>query len=116
MIFSGKDTMEEKQNIHELASHLGESFKRVMVGQVDNYVAFIVRIEGSYLFHQHPRDEMYLVLEGELAVDYDDGSSVTLKKGDCWTAQAGMRHRSRSEEGAVALIFKDRAYLQGQRE
>jgi uncharacterized cupin superfamily protein len=59
---------------------------------------------------------MYLELEGELAVDSDDGSSVTLKKGDCWTAQAGMRHRSRSEEGAVALIFKDRAYLQGQRE
>jgi mannose-6-phosphate isomerase-like protein (cupin superfamily) len=108
--------MEEKQNIYELASHLEESFKRVMVGEVDNYVVFVVRIDGSYLFHQHPRDEMYLVLEGELAVDYDDGSSVVLKKGDCWTAQAGVKHRSRSEEGAVALIFKDRAYLRGQRE
>ena len=105
--------MEEKQNIYELASHLDESFKRVMVGQVDNYVVFLVRIDGSYLFHQHPRDEMYLVLEGELVVDYDDGGSVVLKKGDCWTAQAGVKHRSRSEEGAVALIFKDRAYLRG---
>jgi mannose-6-phosphate isomerase-like protein (cupin superfamily) len=56
---------------------------------------------------------MYLVLEGELAVDYDDGSSVILKKGDCWTAEAGVKHRSRSEEGAVTLIFKDRAYLRG---
>ena len=105
--------MEEKQNIYELASHLDESFKRVMVGQVDNYVAFVVRIDGSYLFHQHPRDEMYLVLEGELVVDYDDGNSVALKKGDCWTAEAGVRHRSRSKEGAVVLIFKDRAYLRG---
>jgi mannose-6-phosphate isomerase-like protein (cupin superfamily) len=105
--------MEDKQNVYELASHLDESFKRVMVGQVDNYVAFLVRIEGSYLFHQHPRDEMYLVLEGELWVEYGDGSNVVLKKGDCWTAEAGVRHRSGSEEGAVALIIKDRAYLRG---
>ena len=108
--------MGDKQNVYELASRLNESFRRVMVGRVDNYVAFVVRIDGSYLFHQHPRDEMYLVLEGELVVDYDDGSSVVLRKGDCWTAEAGVRHRSRSEEGAVALIFKDRAYLRGQRE
>jgi mannose-6-phosphate isomerase-like protein (cupin superfamily) len=105
--------MEEKQNIYELASHLDESFRRVMVGRVDNYVAFIVRIVGSYLFHQHPRDEMYLVLEGDLVLDYEDGKTVLLKKGDCWTAEAGVKHRSRSEKGAVALIFKDRAYLRG---
>jgi mannose-6-phosphate isomerase-like protein (cupin superfamily) len=107
--------MEERQNIYDLASHLDESFKRVFVGQVDDHCAFIVRIEGSYLLHQHPKDEMYLVLEGELAVDYADGTSVTLKRGDSLVVRAGVRHRSRSDDGAVALIFKDRACLQGQR-
>jgi mannose-6-phosphate isomerase-like protein (cupin superfamily) len=108
--------MEEKQNIYELASHLDESFKRVFVGQVDEYVAFLVRIGGSYLFHQHPKDELYIVLEGELAVDFDGEGTVVLKKGDSLVAKAGQKHRSRSDEGAVALIFKDRACLRGQRE
>jgi mannose-6-phosphate isomerase-like protein (cupin superfamily) len=105
--------MEEKQNIYELASHLDESFKRVMVGRVDNYVAFVVRIEGSYLFHQHPKDELYIALDGELVVDFQDGETVVLKKGDSLVARAGRKHRSRSDAGAVALIFKDRACLRG---
>jgi mannose-6-phosphate isomerase-like protein (cupin superfamily) len=108
--------MEEKQNIYELASHLSESFKRVFVGQVDEHVAFLVRIGGSYLFHQHPKDELYIVLEGELVVDFDDGETIVLRRGDSLVARAGRKHRSRSDEGAVALIFKDRACLRGQRE
>jgi mannose-6-phosphate isomerase-like protein (cupin superfamily) len=103
----------EKHNINEIASRLKEPFKRVMVGQVDDYCVFLVRIEGSYLFHQHPKDEMYLVLEGEVAIDQADGSSVILREGDTTVARAGEKHRSRSDEGAVVLIFKDRACLRG---
>jgi len=105
--------MEQKHNINEMASRLTEPYKRLMVGQVDDYCAFLVRIEGSYLFHQHRKDEMYLVLEGELAVDYADGETVILKKGDSLVAEAGEKHRSRSEKGAVALIFKHQACLRG---
>ena len=77
---------------------------------------FLVRIGGSYLFHQHPKDELYIVLEGELAVDFDGGETIVLRKGDSLVARAGRKHRSRSDEGAVALIFKDRACLRDQRE
>jgi len=98
--------MEPKHNINEMISRLTRSFERMMVGQVDDYCAFLVRIEGAYLFHEHPKDEMYLVLDGELAVDYDGGRTVILKKGDTLVARAGEMHRSRSDKGAVALIFK----------
>lgn len=105
--------MEQKHNIFEMISRLEEPLKRVMVGQVDDYCAFLVRIEGSYLFHQHPKDEMYIVLEGELVVDYADGSKTVLRKGDTLVAHAGEKHRSRSDEGAVTLIFKNKAVLRG---
>ena len=108
--------MEQKQNVHKMASRLTESFERVMVGQVDDYCAFLVRIDGSYLFHQHPKDEMYLVLEGELAVDYADGTTVMLGAGDTLVARAGEKHRSRSETEAVALIFKAEDCLLGRTE
>jgi len=101
-----ENIMEPKHNINEMISRLTRSFERMMVGQVDDYCAFLVRIEGAYLFHEHPKDEMYLVLDGELAVDYDGGRTVILKKGDTLVARAGEMHRSRSDKGAVALIFK----------
>jgi len=100
--------MERKQSIAEVASRLTEPFKHLVVGQVDDYCAYLTRIEGTYLFHQHVRDEMYLVLEGEIAVDYDDGTSVVVDQGESLVVRAGEKHRSRSEEGALVLMFKAR--------
>jgi len=97
-----------KQNIHEAASRLTQPFQHLVIGQVDDYCAYLTRIEGAYIFHHHPRDEMYLVLEGEIAVDYENGSSVIVGQGESLVVEAGVKHRSRSEEGAVVLMFKAR--------
>ena len=102
--------MERKHSISEVAARLEGPFKHFVVGQVDGYCAYLVRIEGNYLFHQHPKDEMYLVLEGEMVIDYgptgEEGTSVTLSRGETLVVGAGERHRSRSETGALVLMFK----------
>ncbi len=100
--------MEKKQNIRQIASRLTEPFKHLVVAQVDDYCAYLTRIEGTYLFHQHPRDEMYLVVEGEIAVDYANGPSVNVGEGETLVVRAGEKHRSRSEGGALVLMFKAR--------
>jgi len=65
-------------------------------------------MEGAYLYHQHPKDEMYLVLEGEIVIEYADGSVVVLGPGESLVVRAGERHRSRSDSGALVLMFKAR--------
>ena len=100
--------MSEKINITQVAARLTEPFKHIVVGQVDDYCAYLTRIQGSYLFHQHAKDEMYLVLKGEIGVDYTDGASVTVGQGESLVVQAGEKHRSRSEDGALVLMFKAR--------
>ncbi len=104
----GGKAMAEKVNVTEVAARLTDPFKHLVVGQVDDYCAYLVQIEGTYLFHQHPKDEMYLVLEGEMAIDYADGTTVTLGPMDSLDVLAGEKHRSRSEEGALVLMFKAR--------
>jgi len=99
---------EKTVSIAEAAAKLTKPFVHTVVGQVDDYCAYLVRIEGTYLFHQHPKDEMYLVLEGEIAIEYDDGTSVALGPMESLAVRAGERHRSRSEEGALVLMFKAR--------
>ena len=100
--------MSEKVNIGQIATSLTEPFKHIVVGQVDDYCAYLTRIEGAYLFHQHSRDEMYLVMSGEIGVDYDDGTSVIVGQGESLVVRAGEKHRSRSEKGALVLMFKAR--------
>jgi len=98
--------MESKHNIREIAARLTEPFKHLVVGQVDEYCAYLTHIEGTYLFHQHPKDEMYLVLDGELLIEYADGTAVTLGEGESLVVRVGEKHRSCSEHGALVLMFK----------
>ncbi len=100
--------MQGKQSIRELADRLEGPFKHLVLGQIDGYCAYLVRIEGKYLFHQHPKDEMYLVLDGAMTVDYADGSTVVLDQHEALTVEAGVKHRSRSDDGALVLMVKAR--------
>jgi mannose-6-phosphate isomerase-like protein (cupin superfamily) len=99
---------EAKRILARVAQDLTEPFTHTIVGQVDDYCAYLTRIEGTYLFHQHTKDEMYLVLEGEIGVDYADGTSVTVGQGESLVVRAGEKHRSWSEQGALVLMFKAR--------
>ena len=105
--------MQHKHNMAEMAAQLTKPFQMVVVEQVDDYSAILTRVEGSYIFHQHPRDEMYLVLEGEIVMDYPVGSSITVKQGESLVAQGEEKHRSRSDDGALVLIFRHRDTVYG---
>ncbi|HDN80741.1 MAG TPA: cupin domain-containing protein [Chloroflexi bacterium] len=93
-------------NFKEVALTLKQPFTRSILADVDNYRAYLSRFEGTYVYHKHPKDELYMVLEGEIFIDFPDGTSVQLKEGDIWVAKAHQVHRSRSEKGSLVLMFK----------
>jgi mannose-6-phosphate isomerase-like protein (cupin superfamily) len=97
---------EQKTVIAEAAEVLIQPFTHTVLGQVDDYCAYLSRFDGTYKFHEHAKDEMYVVLEGEMFIDYYDGPSVPVRKGEVLVVRAGERHRSRAEEEALVLIFK----------
>ncbi|MGD8463204.1 MAG: cupin domain-containing protein [Anaerolineae bacterium] len=97
---------ERKASIAETAEALTEPFTHTILGQVDDYCAYLVRFAGSYKFHDHNKDEMYIVLDGEIFIDYYDGPSVPVREGEVLVVKAGERHRSRAEEEALVLMFK----------
>lgn len=97
---------ERKMSIAEAANLLTQPFTHTVLGQVDDYCAYLSRFDGTYRFHEHVRDEMYLVLEGEIIIDYYDGPSVPVRQGETLVVKAGERHRSRAEEEALVLMFK----------
>jgi mannose-6-phosphate isomerase-like protein (cupin superfamily) len=97
---------ERKVNIAEAQARLTKPFTHTVLGQVDEYCTYLSRFLGTYRFHEHEKDEMYLVMDGEIFIDYFDGPSVLLRKGDGLVLRAGERHRSRAEKEALVLLFK----------
>lgn len=77
-----------------------------VLGQVDNYCVYLCRFKGVYRFHQHDLDEMYLVLEGEIFIEYKDGPTLVLKAGDTLVVNANRIHRSGANEDTLVLMFK----------
>jgi mannose-6-phosphate isomerase-like protein (cupin superfamily) len=101
---------ERKTSIAEAADLLAQPFTHTVLGQVDDYCAYLSRFVGTYKFHEHAKDEMYVVLEGEIFIDYYDGPSVPVRQGETLVVRAGERHRSRAEKTSLVLMFKA-AYL-----
>jgi mannose-6-phosphate isomerase-like protein (cupin superfamily) len=95
-----------KTNITRIAERIEKPYTHLPLGKVDDASVYVSRFEGAYIFHQHDRDEMYIVLEGEVVIEYADGSSATLKPNDALVVQAGVEHRSRSEESSLVLMVK----------
>jgi mannose-6-phosphate isomerase-like protein (cupin superfamily) len=100
--------MPEKQNIAAIAARLPRPFVHAVVSQVDDYCVYLVRFLGTYKFHTHERDEMYLVLEGQIFIEYDDGRRVQLGPQETLVVQAGEVHRSGAEGESLVLMFKAR--------
>ena len=97
---------ERKVVIADAAELLTQPFTHTVLGQVDDYCLYLSRFRGSYRFHEHAKDELYVVIEGEIFVDYYDGPSVPVREGETLVVKAGERHRSRAESDSLVLMFK----------
>jgi mannose-6-phosphate isomerase-like protein (cupin superfamily) len=98
--------MSEKQRITAIAATLSQPFTHAVVGKVDDYCAYLSRFAGTYRMHRHDRDEMYLVLDGEIFIEYDDGRRVRLAPRESIVVRAGEAHRSGASRESLVLMFK----------
>lgn len=63
--------------------------------------------EGEYHWHQHPRtDELFLVISGELHIEFADRPEAVLGPLQCMTVPAGTPHRTRAVGRTVNLTFE----------
>ncbi|WP_043539029.1 cupin domain-containing protein [Salinarimonas rosea] len=73
---------------------------------VNDHCLRIAVFEGTYRWHRHPgSDELFVVVEGRLEIDLDEGT-VVLGPGQAYLVAAGVRHRSRATMRTVNLCFE----------
>ena len=63
--------------------------------------------EGEYHWHYHQdSDELFLVVAGELQIDFESGAQVALTEWQCVVVPAGTVHRTRAIGRTVNLTYE----------
>lgn len=100
--------MLQVRNLKMLSDSVLERHQNFVVGEVNESCLRIAVNEAfTYEWHRHPdSDEMFMVLEGELRIEYPTGESWSLRPGDVCTVPRGQVHRTRADARTVNLCFE----------
>lgn len=85
-----------------------EQWQPKVVAELNDYQFKIVRIEGDFVWHDHPdTDEAFIVLEGELRIDFRDGA-VTVKPGEMFVVKKGVEHKPFAASEVKMMLIEPR--------
>lgn len=82
-----------------------------VVAELNDYQFKVVKIEGDFIWHDHKdTDEAFLVLEGQLRIDFRDGS-VAVGPGELYVVPRGIEHKPFAEREVKMLLIEPRGTL-----
>jgi mannose-6-phosphate isomerase-like protein (cupin superfamily) len=82
-----------------------------VVAEMNDYQFKVVKIEGDFVWHRHPdTDETFIVLQGELRIDFRDGS-IELHAGEMAVVPKGVEHKPYAAREAKLLLIEPRDVL-----
>lgn len=77
-----------------------------IVAQLNDYHLKLAKIEGEFVWHSHPEtDEMFLVIEGEMNIEFRDGT-LSLSSGQMCVVPRGVEHRPTSDRECHILLIE----------
>lgn len=74
-----------------------DSYKNQVLFDINNECLRLAVFEGEYPWHHHPdSDELFLVVAGELQIEFEGRAPVTLTEWQSMVVPAGTVHRTRA--------------------
>lgn len=90
---------------------IAEQWSPRVVAEMNDYQFKVARLQGDFIWHAHAEtDEAFLVLDGQLRLDFRDGS-VTLGRGELYVVPRGVEHKPYAEEEVKLLLIEPRGVL-----
>ncbi len=92
-------------NLAEKLSLFNEQWSPKIIAQMNDCHFKLVKLEGDFVWHRHPdTDEAFIIIEGQLRIDFRDGS-VTLGKGEMLVVPQGVEHKPFAEAECHVLVL-----------
>lgn len=84
-----------------------EDYRNMVINQVNDHCLRLAVFNEQYGWHYHPHsDELFIVAEGCLVIDFKDGKQLRLTPWQSVTVPAGKIHRTRAEGRTINLCFE----------
>ncbi|WEX87906.1 cupin domain-containing protein [Sinorhizobium garamanticum] len=98
-------------NFQDKLARFSDQWQPRVIAEINNYQVKIVRIEGDFVWHDHPEtDEAFIVLDGTLRIDFRDGS-VTVGPGEMYVVPRGVEHKPFADGEVKMLLIEPRGIL-----
>jgi mannose-6-phosphate isomerase-like protein (cupin superfamily) len=99
--------MEKKAiNLQEKFKKFSEQWSPKIIAQMNDYHFKLAKVEGDFTWHDHKdTDEVFLVIEGELRIDFRDGN-VVLHSGEMFVVPKGIVHKPFAEKECKILLVE----------
>jgi mannose-6-phosphate isomerase-like protein (cupin superfamily) len=93
-------------NLAEAFSRFDEQWSPRIAGEINDFQAKIVKLQGEFVWHHHDEeDELLLVVKGRLLMRFRDGDEW-IEEGEMIVVPHGVEHCPASPEGAHVLLFE----------
>lgn len=98
----------EPINIMNKFSLFNEEWTPKIIGELNNQQVKICKLKDNFVWHSHENeDELFMVFKGTLLIDFRDGRTVEIKKGEILIIPKGIEHRPHTNgEIVFNLLFE----------
>ena len=84
-----------------------DSYKNQVLFDINKECMRLSVFEGEYRWHRHPdSDELFLVVAGELQIEFEGGARTTLTEWQSMVIPAGTVHRTRAIGRTVNVTYE----------
>ncbi len=93
-------------NFQEKFKKFSDQWSPKIIAQMNDYHFKLARVKGDFTWHDHKdTDEVFIILDGELRIDFRDGS-VNLKKGEMAVVPNGVEHKPFAAQECKILLVE----------
>ena len=103
----------EPINIMKKFSLFNEEWTPKIIAELNGQHVKLCKLKGDFVWHSHANeDELFMVLEGTLLIDFRDGRTVKVEEGEILIIPKGIEHRPHTNgELVFNLLFEPNTTL-----
>lgn len=98
-------------NFSEKFCKFNDHWSPRIIAEMNDYQFKLVKVQGDFVWHHHSdTDEVFVVIEGELDIEFRDGK-VTLGAGEMYVIPQGVEHKPFAKNECKMMLVEPRGIV-----
>lgn len=95
-------------NLQQKLALFADQWQPRVIAEMNDYQFKVVKLQGDFVWHHHDNtDETFLVIEGDLRIDFRDGA-VHIGAGEMFVVPRGVEHKPYAEREVKLMLIEPR--------